>query len=54
MRRLLEFLIDGCWHHWKAMNRVRVYEKTDSELPIGYKYIYQCAKCNKIKSIEDF
>lgn len=56
MRKLWEFLWDGCWHRWLPKERVSVYNSnnTDKSLPSGNKYVYQCCKCFKIKFYKDY
>lgn len=54
MRKLWEFLWDGCWHRWEAKEKVTMYREAGDKLPLGTKYIYQCSKCFKIKSIKDY
>jgi hypothetical protein len=49
MIRLWEFLIHGCWHQWRAMEKVRLVKNERDEIGYGMRYTYQCGKCHRIK-----
>lgn len=49
MIRLFEFLIDGCWHHWRAMEKVKLVSSSTDQIGYGMRYTYQCSKCHCIK-----
>lgn len=37
----------ACCHEWKQKERITIVRERD--IPIGYKYIFICKKCGKIK-----
>lgn len=47
MHRLLQLLLDGCFHRWKILREIRLY-KDGQEMSCGTKYILQCERCGKI------
>lgn len=52
MSKLLDFLFHGCWHKWKILHEVPVWDADmpDAKRPMGYKFICQCEKCGQPKS----
>lgn len=54
MRKLIAFLLDGCWHKYVPQSRVQIFDPRHRDIPIGVKYVYQCSKCFKIKTRKDF
>lgn len=62
MKKLLEFLFDGCWHVWEIKTTTTVYGSTDTNedirsgkaVPIGKKYTLQCKKCGEMKSFHEY
>jgi len=58
MKRLLEFLLTGCFHEWETIDETKVYFNfkgdKEKELPVGYKYTLRCKKCGEMKSYKDY
>lgn len=54
MLRLIQFLIEGCWHKFEAKERISMYASSNSQMSCGSKYVYQCTKCFKIKTVKDY
>jgi hypothetical protein len=63
MKRLLEFLLTGCFHKWEIECRSSVYppelygfhwEGKPKSLPIGHKFTSRCKKCGEIKTHHDY
>lgn len=54
MKRLFEFLIDGCFHEWECVKTVYVYDKETDSYPIGNKYVLKCKKCGKMKTFKTY
>ncbi len=55
MKKLLEFLLTGCFHEWEIISKTPVYWEGDLEkLPIGHKYTLRCKKCGEMKTYEDY
>ena len=52
MIRLFEFLVHGCWHRWRAMEKVRLVSGPKDEIGHGTRYVYQCEKCHRIKKLD--
>ena len=48
MIKLWEFLLHGCWHHWRARDMHNLV-RTGNPTPYGTRYVYQCEKCHRIK-----
>lgn len=42
MKKLFEFLVDGCWHHWETRSK-NVLTRYDGA--IGTRYECTCSKC---------
>jgi hypothetical protein len=60
MKKLLEFLLTGCWHHWEVHNEKKIFdtgtkikygveEGDEVPLPCGSKYILRCKHCGEMK-----
>lgn len=49
MIRLFEFLIHGCWHRWRAMEKIRLIRDAKDSIGYGTRFVYQCEKCHRIK-----
>lgn len=51
MREIILNLVKkwACCHEWEQEERITVVDKSDDV--IGYKYIFICKKCGKIKKI---
>ena len=45
MKKLIELLFSGCWHHWEQTDRVGVAD-TDGTV-IGYASFCRCTKCGE-------
>ena len=43
MNKLLELLIDGCWHRWQETDRAQVADA--NSIVIGYASFCRCEKC---------
>jgi translation initiation factor 2 beta subunit (eIF-2beta)/eIF-5 len=55
MKRLIEFLIEGCFHKWEVENDIKIWEGHDTtKLPTEARYVLQCKKCGKIKTVKIF
>ena len=61
MKKLLEFLIGGCFHEWEIEQKTRIFEtdllKYDVEgkqLPTGMRYTLRCKKCGEMKTHHDY
>lgn len=57
MKRLLEFLLNGCFHEWKIYKTKDVYDRNDGQLteyPIGEKIILRCEKCGELKTYKTY
>ena len=50
MIKLFSFILTGCWHKWKIIETVNVFDRGHNERPIGTKYILQCERCGDVKS----
>jgi len=48
MKKLIEFLWDGCWHVWDRPKIFEVLGQQSKEI-VAYKYIRTCTKCGKVK-----
>lgn len=50
MIKLFEFLIYGCWHRWKIVKTIDLYN-TDisSTVPIGTRILLNCERCGQYK-----
>ena len=46
MKKILQFLWDGCWHNWKHLSTGF---KTIASRPSGCYYVYKCSKCDMIE-----
>lgn len=46
MKKILEFIWHGCWHHWRPSHTVRL---VDKDVDIGTRYVYRCEKCHRIR-----
>jgi hypothetical protein len=47
MKKLIEFLISGCWHQWEEFERNGVADEKGTI--IGYASFCRCAKCGTPK-----
>ena len=55
MKKLLEFLLTGCFHEWEFISKTPVCWEGDPEkLTIGYRYTLRCKKCGEMKSYKDY
>ena len=61
MKKLLEFLLTGCFHEWEIESKkiVEVGVKpedilTGKHFPIGLKYTLRCKKCGEMKTYHDY
>jgi len=52
MIRLWEFLIHGCWHRWRAMEKTRLVKNEKDNIGYGMRYSYQCEKCHRVKILD--
>jgi hypothetical protein len=52
MTRLFNFLISGCWHHWKDWDQNGVADNTGTV--IGYAVFCRCAKCGAHRRFDLF
>lgn len=53
MKKLIEAIINKylCAHKWSLIKQVEVY---DNDKRIGYKYVYECKKCGKMKIVKTY
>ena len=49
MIRLVSFLLTGCWHNWKILEKIDVYYPGKSR-PSYFSYHLQCTKCGTVKN----
>jgi hypothetical protein len=62
MKKLLEFLLTGCFHEWEIEDKKKVFDfgvtREDvligKQLPIGSKYTLRCKKCGEMKTHHDY
>jgi hypothetical protein len=60
MKKLLEFLLTGCFHEWEIEKRSiiydpsRKYELYGKQVPCGEKYTLRCKKCGEMKTYHDY
>lgn len=57
MKRLLEFLLTGCFHEWEIYKTNPVYDSYDGQLteyPIGEKITLRCKKCGEMKTFKTY
>ena len=61
MKKLLEFLLTGCFHDWEIKDKTIVYrpegikyEVNGEKLPSGQKYTLRCKKCGEMKTYHDY
>jgi hypothetical protein len=62
MKKLLEFLLTGCFHEWEIEDKKKVFHhdaKPEDVLigkhfPVGSKYTLRCKKCGEMKTYEDY
>ena len=45
MKKLLEFLFSGCWHHWEETDRHGVSDENGTI--IGYASFCRCTRCGE-------
>ena len=61
MKRLLEFLLSGCFHEWEIEEKREIYDylsttnklliaRNENPIPCGSRYILRCKKCGNMKS----
>lgn len=50
MIQLLAFLWSGCWHRWKIIHTIRVFETATSNHPCAHRYELQCERCGSVKA----
>lgn len=48
MKKLLEFLLYGCFHKWEVHDTKVLVDQKSS--PIGKLYILRCTRCGEIKN----
>lgn len=46
MKKLIEFLWNGCWHKWETVDTFKVH---DDGKPIGQAVMCKCTKCGTPK-----
>ena len=62
MKKLLEFLLTGCFHEWEIESKKKIVEVgvkpedilTEKRFPIGLKYTLRCKKCGEMKTYHDY
>jgi hypothetical protein len=62
MKKLLEFLLTGCFHEWEIEDKKKVFDfevtpediLTGKHFPIGSKYTLRCKKCGELKTYTDY
>lgn len=52
MIRLISFLITGCWHQWKIIDTISVFERGYNDREIATRFVLQCTKCGDVKKRE--
>lgn len=50
MLNLISFLVSGCWHNWKIIETIPVYQRGFDTRPINIDYHLQCEKCGNVKA----
>ncbi len=48
MKKLIEFILSGCWHKWTKHSESKVWAEGDKR-PVGYAYICVCERCGEPK-----
>jgi hypothetical protein len=61
MKKLLEFLIGGCFHEWEIEQKMTMFRSNSinlgvdgKQLPVGNKYTLRCKKCGELKTYHDY
>lgn len=49
MKRLIEFLLSGCFHKWEILAKTQFSWKNDWSEGQGTRYTLRCEKCGEIK-----
>jgi hypothetical protein len=49
MKRLIEFLLSGCFHRWETIDKGSFSWKSDISEGSGTRYTLRCEKCGEIK-----
>jgi hypothetical protein len=49
MKRLFGFLLSGCFHKWKTIDKRRVDYESDFSKGSCDRYVLQCEHCGNIK-----
>lgn len=61
MKRLLEFILEGCFHEWEVIRSTSLVDyispentrrglKGEEPVPCGFKHTLQCKKCGNLKT----
>lgn len=48
MLKLFAYLVHGCWHEWKILEKIRIFEK-GRRRPVAIRYHLQCIKCGVVR-----
>ncbi len=49
MKKLIEFIVSGCWHKWTKHSEAKVWGEESNKRPVGYAYICVCERCGEPK-----
>ena len=49
MKRLIGFLLSGCFHKWETIDKVPFSWNSDISRGNGTRYTLRCEKCGEIK-----
>jgi hypothetical protein len=49
MKRLIEFLLSGCFHKWETIDKGSFSWKSDISEGSGTRYTLRCERCGEIK-----
>ena len=53
MKRLIEFLLTGCWHEWEIIREAKLNWSNDfGEHGTGTRYVMRCNKCGNLKTYD--
>jgi hypothetical protein len=53
MKRLIEFLLTGCWHNWEIIKEEELIWSNDlGEHGTGSRFTLQCKKCGNLKKFD--
>jgi len=50
MKRIIAFLLSGCWHKWTIIDKRRLDYRTDFSSGSCDRYTLQCDRCGNLKT----